>query len=301
MAQRKLHADEVSIDISLVRRLLETQHPTLARLRIQPIPLRSTGTVNAVYRLGRDLCVRLPRMAAAVDELEKELNWLPRLASHLSLEIPEPVAVGRPQGDEYPWPWAVYRWIDGKPFARTAVTDERQAAQDLAAFVAQLRRLDPAGGPPSGRPPLSELDAVTREAIDAPVAIPDREAVRQAWTTALLAPRWDGEPVWHHGDLLPPNVLIRDGRLAAILDFGSVGIGDPALDLVPAWSLFGPDGRKVFRQTLGGDGGLWSRARGYALHQALLIIPYYSKSHPAFVTMARRTIREVLSDHTTCD
>ena len=152
------------------------------------------------------------------------------------------------------------------------------------------------GAPRGGRKPLIELDEETRSAIESSHGLIDTDRVSAAWARSLEATPWNGEPVWIHGDLLKPNLLVQDGRLCAVIDFGGVGIGDPAADVVPAWSVFNSMGREIFRQALDVDDNTWSRARGYALHQALMIIPYYSETNPEFVTMAQRTVNEVLAD-----
>jgi aminoglycoside phosphotransferase (APT) family kinase protein len=293
MSAQKMHADEVDIDAELVQALVSSQFPELAGRSISPV--QSTGTVNAIYRLGSDLYARLPRVPAWARDLNNELHWLPVLAPQLSLQIPEPVAAGQPASG-YPFPWAVYRWIDGQPYADELVDDERRAANDLAQFVAELRRIEPIAGPRGGRDPLREVDAMTRTALESSHQEIDSVAAVTAWEDALEAPVWTGRPVWIHSDLLRPNLLVRDGRLCAIIDFGGVGVGDPAMDVIAAWSVFGPTGRAVFRAALDVDDGTWSRARGYALHQASMIIPYYRVSNPGFVSMAKRTIEQVLSD-----
>lgn len=293
MADHKMHEGEVDIDAYLVRQLLLTQFPYYCDMPVMLVP--STGTVNMIYRLGNELCIRLPRMQMWADDLVKELDWLPKLARRLPLAIPEPVERGQP-GCGYPFAWAIYRWIEGETFASDLVVDEHQAATDLALFVAALQRSDPSGAPPSGRRPLAELDGVTRTAIDSTQGVWDPERIRTVWEKSLLAPEWDGKPVWIHCDLLPANLLIDKMRLRAVIDFGAAGVGDPAQDLTPAWSVFGNTGRHVFRAVLDVDEGTWARARGYALHQALLIVPYYSVTNPEFAAMAMRTVNQVLSD-----
>jgi aminoglycoside phosphotransferase (APT) family kinase protein len=289
----KMHAGEVTIDEALVKRLIAAQFPQLADLPIRAV--QSTGTVNAIYRLGDQLCARLPRMPSWVQDLQKELDWLPKLAPSLSLRVPEPVAQGQPASD-YPFPWAIYRWIDGQPYSDELIHDERQAAADLAQFLVELRRSDPHGAPRGGRRPLRELDVATRVAIEASRGVIDSDAAAAAWASALEAPIWDGAPVWIHTDLLRPNLLVDRGRLRAVIDFGGVGVGDAAADVIAAWSVFGQSGRAVFRAALNVDDGTWNRARGYALHQAALIIPYYAETNPGFVLIAKRTVQEVLAD-----
>jgi aminoglycoside phosphotransferase (APT) family kinase protein len=293
----KMHDGEVDIDADLVRRLLAAQFPHLSDLPIREV--RSTGTVNALYRLGDHLCARLPRVRRWARDLEREWRWLPQLAPHLSLRVPEPVGKGHPTGS-YPCTWAIYRWLDGQPYSDELVDDEHQAGRDLAQFVVELRRIAPAAGAPAGgRKPLRDLDAATRAAMESARDVIDRDAATAAWDRALQAPAWNGTPVWIHTDLLRPNLLVRDGRLSAVIDFGSVGVGDPAADVIAAWSVFGPTGRDVFRDALDVDDGTWNRARGYALHQAALIIPYYAHTNPGFVAPAKRTVEEILADSPT--
>jgi aminoglycoside phosphotransferase (APT) family kinase protein len=288
-----MHEDEVEINAQLLHRLLLTQIPDLSDLPVTE--LRSMGTVNAIYRLGDELCVRLPRVQAWADDLLKELEWLPKLDRHLPLSIPEPVAKGDP-GSGYPFSWAVYRWIEGQIFTSGKIGDERQAAADLGAFVAELRRFDSSFAPRSGRRPLAQLDEATRTAIESLIGIVDTEEAMSAWELSLGAPPWDGNRVWIHCDLLPPNLLVEKEKLTAVIDFGAAGVGDPAQDVTPAWSVFGRSGREAFRNALAVDDPTWVRARGYALHQAALIIPYYSETNPEFVAMAKRTVERVLDD-----
>ena len=290
----KMHDEEVDIDAGVVRRLVAAQFPRLAGLEIREVP--STGTVNAIYRLGDQLYARLPRLPRYVRSLEREWRWLPVLAPGLTLRVPEPVALGQPT-DEYPFTWVIYRWIDGQPYADQLIDDERQAAADLARFVAELRQITPAADAPAGgRRPLARLDAGTRTSIAASACAIDIPAALAAWESALQAPVWDGQPVWIHADLLRPNLLAAGGRIRAVIDFGSVGVGDPATDVIPAWAVFGPAGRAAFRDALGIDNGTWHRARGIALHQAAALIPYYSVSNPAFAALGQRTVEQVIAD-----
>jgi aminoglycoside phosphotransferase (APT) family kinase protein len=290
----KMHDGEVDIDARVVRRLVAAQFPRLRDLPVRAV--RSTGTVNAIYRLGDRLCARLPRMREWEADLEREWRWLPRLAPHLTLRVPEPVERGRPD-DTYPFAWAIFGWIEGRPYADDLVADERRAAMDLARFVRELRGIEAGDGVPrGGRRPLGDLDAATRAAIAGSGGVVDAEAAMAAWERALEAPAWDGAPVWIHTDLLRPNLLVGGGRLRAVIDFGGMGAGDPAADVVPAWSVFGAAGRAVYREALAVDDGTWERARGYALHQAAMIIPYYTETNPGFVELARRTIEHILDD-----
>ena len=290
----RMHEDELAVDAALVRRLLAAQLPSLAS---RPLREVGRGTVNVMFRLGDDLAVRLPRTAAWAGDLDREREWLPRLRDHLPLAIPEPVASGRP-ADGYPLPWAVYRWIDGVPYDDATVTAEVAAAVELAGFVLALRDLEVTSDAPlTGRRPLGELDASTRTAIAHAGDLLDGPAVLAAWERALAAPRFEGARVWIHTDLLRPNLLVSGGRLVAVLDFGNVGVGDPAADVVAAWAVFGAAGRARYRELLGVDDATWERARGYALTQAALIVPYYRETNPRFTDMALRTLREVVADN----
>ena len=291
-----MHADEVATDASLVRRLLATQLPQWADLAIERVP--SAGTDNAIYRLGDDMAVRLPRIRSAIGQVEREQRWLPRLAPHLPLEIPTQIAMGIP-GEGYPWTWAVYRWLEGDNATRDRIADLGQAAMDLARFIAALQRIDPTGGPREGRSrgvPLAERDGPTRDAIAALHGLVDTDAVTSAWEEALRAPAWPGPGVWLHGDLNEGNMLARAGRLSAVVDFGTMAIGDPACDLMVAWTLLSDDARDVFREALRFDDATWVRGRGWALSWALIVLPYYRETNPALCRIAHYTIREVLAD-----
>jgi len=290
----KMHDGEITIDADLVGRLVAEQFPQLSDLPICRV--QSTGTVNAIYRIGDHLYARLPRMQKWAQDLDTELLWLPILAPGLSLPVPEPVGKGQPSSS-YPCPWAIYGWIEGLPYADELIDDEGQAAKDLAQFVGELVRTDHVvGAPLAGRKPLRELDAVTRAAIESARGVINSDAATDAWELALDAPVWTGTPVWIHTDLLRPNLLVQEGRLDAVIDFGGVGVGDPAADVIAAWSVFSRTGRGVFRGALDVDDGTWNRARGFALHQAAMIIPYYAETNPEFVALAKRTVEEVLAD-----
>ena len=294
-----MHEGQLEIDDELVAGLLADQFPDLAGLPISRVS--STGTVNALFRVGDDHYVRLPLMAHYSDDVDRELRWLPELAPRLPLRIPRPVAAGRPT-TTFPFRWAVYEWLEGRPYADDAVIDEAAAACDLAEFVIALRRIEvPADAPPAGRRPLRELDEGTRQTIIDSAPEIDSPAALQVWEAALELPPFDGERLWIHSDLLRPNVLVHDGRLSAVIDFGTAGVGDPAFDLIAAWAIFGPAGRAAYRESLRPNENDWARARAYALHQAATIIPYYRTTNPGFVTLAVRTIEQILlDDQPTC-
>ncbi len=294
MTIQRLHEDEVHIDVELVRRLLSAQFDHWSQRTLSFVS--SSGTVNVIYRLGDDLCVRLPRLPQYSADLEKELEWLPALAPELSLETPEPVARGEPSPD-YPFTWAIYGWLQGITVDPQRAKEIPRIHEPLAQFVAELRQIDVSGAPRSRRDfSMKVRDVSAGEAIESLGENVDADAVTSAWEAALEAPEWDGIPVWTHGDLLPPNLLVKADRLSAAIDFGNMGDGDPAVDVVAAWSVLDDEGRTLFRSILDVDDATWDRARGFALHQALLIIPYYRETHPDFVAMAIRTVEEILND-----
>ncbi|HUB23113.1 MAG TPA: phosphotransferase [Streptosporangiaceae bacterium] len=189
--RKKMHDGEAEIDVGLVGRLVAGQFPDLAGLPVREVA--STGTVNAIYRLGDELCARLPRVPRYARDLEREWRWLPELAPALTLRVPEPVAVGQPTA-EFPLTWVIYRWIDGRPYADQLIDDEGQAAADLARFVTELRQLAlPADAPAGGRRPLAELDAETRTSIAAAAGVIDAPAALGAWRFSRQAPVWNGQ------------------------------------------------------------------------------------------------------------
>ncbi len=297
----RLHADEFPIDAALVRRLLAAQFPQWAAL---PLALVDPGgTDNVIFRLGEAMSVRLPRRPSAArdDKFDKERDWLPRLAPHLPLAVPETLATGAPDED-YPCRWAVHRWVPGEPAERDRIGDPHWAARDLAAFVVAMRGIDATGGPPPGEHnshrgvPLRLRDAAMRRAIAASTSLVDVDAVTAAWDAALRVPEWHGAPAWFHGDLLPGNVLAQGGRITGVIDFGCLGTGDPACDLLPAWTVLPPEARTTFRATVEVDDDTWARGRGWALSWAMIALPYYIDSLPAFAALARRTVDEVLAD-----
>jgi aminoglycoside phosphotransferase (APT) family kinase protein len=299
-----MHADEVATDVSLVNRLLAAQFPHWADLPIEPVP--SPGTDNAIYRLGEDMAVRLPRVRGvrgATGKLEKECRWLPRLAPLLPLAIPVPLAIGKP-GEGYPFTWSVYPWLKGETANVERIDDLGEAAADLAQFVAALQRVDAADGPPPGEHnsfrgvPLATRAESTRAAITSLGGTIDVAAVTAAWEAALLAPEWRRAAVWIHGDLDSRNLLVEQGRLSAVIDFGCLGVGDPACDVMVAWKILSADTRDIFRAALSVDEATWARARGWALSQALIALSYYTlETNPALIREARQWMADVLADH----
>jgi aminoglycoside phosphotransferase (APT) family kinase protein len=291
-----MHLDELEVTEPLVRRLIDEQFP---QWRDLPLRAVSWGTVNTVYRLGADLCVRVPRRAEWAAALEQEVRWLPVLAPSLPVPIPEPVASGAPS-HEYPVAWAVYTWLDGTPMLEAQHVDQAAIAEELAAFVAAMQRIDVPPDPPASNRsvPLAVLEAPVRASIPrlAPDGI-DLVEVTKVWEQTLAAPSWSGTPVWLHGDLMPTNLLVRgDGGLAGVLDFGVCTAGDPACESLLAWMTLTSSSRACYRELVGVDDAAWARARGWALAFAVLAAPYYRRTFPAFAGVARTAIAEVLGE-----
>ncbi len=291
-----MHADEVESDVALVRRLLVRQFPLWADLAIERVD--SYGTDHDIYRLGEHLAARLPRIGWATEQAAKEARWLPVLAPHLPLAVPVQLAIGRP-AEGYPFDWSVYEWLPGKNASGT-IDDMDQAAVDLAAFLTALRQVDTTGAHPRPRQgrggPLAESDEQVRRSIATLGDRIDGDAVLHSWEESLNAPPGDGEEVWVHGDLLPGNLLVAEGRLSAVIDFGCLNVGDPACDLLPAWNLFTGGSRRRFRSELGVDEASWLRGRGWALCQAVSALPYYWDTNPGMIRQAARALTHVLED-----
>lgn len=288
-----LHADELPVDLSLVRRLVGRQLPEYADLDLRA--LSSSGSSNGLFRLGPELLVRLPRQPGGSATIAKEARWLPLVASALAVPVPQVVAVGEPE-DGYPEQWSVTTWLDGAPasVARPEADElpRRALAEDLAALVTGLRALpvtEDAQDDPALRwyrgEPLRALDEDLHEALAGCRRIEgldlDLDAVLRVWRLALEAEQ-DTPPAqrWYHGDLLAENLLVGDGRLAGVLDFGGLAVGDPTVDLVVAWEVLDADSRQLFRQLVGADDATWLRAAGWALFVAVITLPYYWRTMP---------------------
>ena len=293
----------------LAARLVAAQFPQWADLPVTPVEL--DGWDNTTFRLGDDLSVRLPSAEAYVAQVEKEHRWLPVLASQVPLRIPEPLAKGAP-GCGFSRPWSVYRWLPGEHATVERVADLTRFATDLVDFLAALYEVDSAGGPAPGEHnffrggPLTVYDRDAREAISALGGEIDTDAATEVWEAALLA-TWDGPPVWIHGDVTAANLLVVEGRLSAVIDFGCSAVGDPACDVVIAWTFFFGDSRAAFRDRLRLDDRTWARGRGWALWKAAITLAKTLGANGAQAETAaarfgwrlgaRDVIQEVLADH----
>ncbi|MER9355234.1 aminoglycoside phosphotransferase family protein [Mesorhizobium sp. M0514] len=287
-----------TIHTDLVRRLVNAQFPQWRHLPVSPVAFG--GWDNRTFHLGNDMTLRLPSAAPYALQVEKEHRWVPTLAPLLPLPIPVPLAMGEP-GEDYPWQWSVYRWIDGETAKTAEIADRRQFAVDLAKFLIALRRIDPAGGPPAGQHnffrggSLSVYDNQTREALQALEGQIDTQAATAVWDAALAA-TWQGSPVWFHGDVAWGNLLVQNGRLSAIIDFGTSGIGDPSCDLAIAWTFFQGESREAFRAAIDVDEATWARGRGWTLWKALITVAGHD-ANQAEAERSRRVIDDVLADH----
>ncbi|MEU6846750.1 aminoglycoside phosphotransferase family protein [Streptomyces sp. NPDC046716] len=281
------------IDTALVRDLLDRQFPQWSGLALTPVV--PGGSDHVIHRLGDELAVRLPRHSGAIGQAEKERDRLPGLAPRLPLAVPVPVAVGRP-GLGYPWPWAVTRWLGGEVATVEGLGDSVETARELAAFLRALQAVDPhRAGPAEVRETLADRDAATRAAIARAADAFDAGATTALWDAALAAPAWPGPPVLCHGDFHTGNLLTTDGRLSAVIDFGSLGAGDPAVDLMIAFTLLSPRCATVFRAALGVDDATWLRGRGWALTSGLIAYTAYAAESPRIAEATTRQIRAALA------
>jgi aminoglycoside phosphotransferase (APT) family kinase protein len=293
--------DKADIDISLVSRLVAAQLPQWAEYPIRPVEF--SGWDNRTFHLGEHMTVRLPSAAAYAQQVEKEHRWLPRLAPLLPLPIPVPLAMGVP-ADGYPWHWSVYQWLPGQNAAIERIADLRQFAINLAGFLTALQLIDTTDGPEPGLHnffrggPLSTYDTETRQAIAALDGVIDPKSVTAVWQAALDA-QWSNSPVWLHGDVSAGNLLVEEGRLSAVIDFGCSAVGDPACDLSIAWTLFQGDSREAFCAALSAgsaDSGTWARGRGWTLWKAL-ITAWKAPERSLERSKSLQIVDEVLSDH----
>lgn len=291
-------AAEVDIDEALVRVLLRAQHPDLAD---RPLTLVAAGWDNVVYRLGDDLSIRLPRRAIAAELVANELRWLPTLAAQLPLPIAEPLRAGEPQPDDgYPFPWSVCRWIVGRVALETPLDDLAAAATALGRFLAALHRPSPPDAPVSpfrGIPLAGRHDRLVANLSELGDLV-DGTRLRAIWDDVSTGPAWPHPPTWVHGDVHPGNLVVADGRLAGVVDFGDLTAGDPATDLSVAWMLFPAALRPAFRAAAGErrpvDDDTWARAEAWALALGVVILAN-SADAPAFAALGRRTIDAVLA------
>lgn len=285
-----------SIDVELVAALIREQAPHWSALPVRPVP--DGGWSNRTFRLGDDLVVRLPSAERYVSQVEKEWRWLPRLAPLLPLPIPAPRFLGRP-GHGYPWPWSVLDWIAGAAPDDAATRGDAALAHELAAFLRVMHGLAPVDGPSAGAHNFhrgGDLRVYDGEALAAFAALtPSRAASANLVWKEALASSWSRPPVWLHGDVSAGNLVLRDGRLAAVIDFGNAAVGDPACDLVAAWTLFDGAARQAFAAGLPHDRQTWSRARGWALWKAAITVAGHDPNQRHLI-VAERVLADLLAE-----
>ncbi|MDQ0030455.1 aminoglycoside phosphotransferase family protein [Arthrobacter bambusae] len=288
---------EQDVTAGLVRTLLKEQLPGLSDL---PLELVANGWDNVIYRLGKEWAVRLPRREAAAQLILHEQQYLPAYATRSPVPLPGPVHSGQPSAD-YPWPWSVTPWLEGLDAGLVSQESRNAAAEDLAAFLIAIHV------PAAPGAPVNPVRGVRLEARSAAVIdrlgdssrYPQAVRLRTLWTQACLAPPWSRPGVWLHGDLHPGNVLLGpDGRLAAVVDFGDLGAGDPAVDLAVAWLMFDDGGRRRFKAGFGRavDAATWARARGWALVLATAMLSF-SDDNPVMARIGRFGVEQLLSEH----
>ncbi|MGW2892263.1 aminoglycoside phosphotransferase family protein [Streptomyces griseoruber] len=288
----------VTISAEQAGRLVAEQFPQWAALPVTSV--ENGGWDNRTFHLGDNMLLRLPSAEEYALAVEKEHRWLPELAPALPLSIPVPLAKGSP-GATYPFTWSVYGWIDGTPATFESVVDPIRFAEELANFVAALQSIDASEGPQPGKhnwfrgATLRTYEAQALGALDELRGHIDVARVRELWAQAIEA-QWDGADVWFHGDLAQGNLLLEDGQLAAVIDFGTCGVGDPSCDLAIAWTLLSAGGRGLFRKRLGVDDATWARGRGWALWKTLVSCANSLGEDGADARNARRVLSEILAD-----
>ena len=292
--RRTVPPAEVVVDARLARRLLRAQHPDLAGLPLRRI---GTGWDNVVFRLGSDLCVRMPRRELGAQLIATEARWLPSLATGLPLQVPTPLRTGEP-GEGYPWHWTVCTYVPGRPLGAQSLRGDvgLRAAEDLARFLTALHLPAPAGAPanPYRGVPLGQRDDSVAPAL-AECEDMVRPRLEQVWWRAVAAPGFAGRPSWLHGDLHSLNVLVDRGRVTGVIDFGDMCAGDPATDVSVAWLVLDRDARALFRRRAAVDHATWQRARGWALFFGLMFAQH-SVDAPVNASIGRRVLQQVLVD-----
>lgn len=299
MTGTQIAHEPIKIDDSLIRRLITKQFPQWEDLLIKPVA--NQGWDNRTFHLGEHMLVRMPSGLDYSLQVEKEQQWLPKLAPLLPLPIPAPLAIGMPDA-EYPWKWSINAFLPGSTASNTRIANLNDFANDLAQFLSALHRIDTKGGPLAGPHSfyrggsLTTYDAETRQALSTLKDKIDIDTATRVWETAL-ATTWDQPPVWVHGDISTGNLLVQEGRLSGVIDFGQLAVGDPACDLAIAWTLFQGESREVFRKLLPLDAGTWARGRAWTLWKFMIVAAGLTEWNAAEASKPWHIIDEVLSDH----
>jgi aminoglycoside phosphotransferase (APT) family kinase protein len=287
-----------NINVDLVVKLINKQFPEWSDLDIHPV--KFSGNDNRTFHLGEQMSVRLPSSAAYASQVEKEQKWLPILAEEISIPISTPIAKGNPI-EEYPWPWSIYKWLEGETLSHKNINDINQFARDLGIFLTELQSISTSGGPLAGKHnffrggSISVYDEETRHSIENNKDTFNEHLLNEMWDLALSS-KWDAEPVWVHGDLAPGNILVKSGKLCSVIDFGILGVGDPSCDAAMAWTFFDNDSRKIFKNALNLDEGTWNRARGWALWKALITYNGNKNSNKIIAKESYNIINIIVND-----
>ena len=289
----------IDINVNLVQNLIKEQFPELSNLEIKPV--KNDGHDNRTFHLGENMSVRLPSRDWYVPQVEKEHKWLPFLSKHLSLPISIPLAQGKPNKD-YPYPWSIYKWLKGETVNNENIVDQNEFAKDLGGFLAEFQSIDASRGPIAGihnfyrGGDLAVYDEQSINAIENNIEIFNEHLLKEIWGLSLDS-KWDSEPVWLHGDIAPGNILVNDGKLCAVIDFGVLGVGDPSCDAAMVWTFFNSSSREVFKQALKMDEETWSRARGWALWKALITYDGNKNYNKIMAEESLRIINIIIDDY----
>jgi aminoglycoside phosphotransferase (APT) family kinase protein len=291
-----MHEEQVDVTVGIVAGLVAEQFPQWRDLPVRAV--RSHGTVNALFRLGEEVVLRFPLRASPArrNELLAEQANSRRFAAYVPVAVPEPLGLGAP-GPGYPGAWAAYGWIAGS--TAEAADGVERLGRELAGFVRAVRGVDAGGRSWNGQGRGGPLDAYenwVRHSLARSAGMVDTERLGRLWEQCRDVPRGGTADVWLHADLMPGNLLLRDGRLAAVIDWGTAGVGDPAVDLMPAWNLLDRGGRAAYRKILGTDEATWERGRGWTILQGIGALWYYAETNPVMAETARRTLTAVLAD-----
>lgn len=291
---------KIDITEDLVKKLIEEQFPQYAHLPIKVVPLQ--GWDNRTFRLGEEMLVRLPSAESYVRQVEKEHKWLPILSSYLSLPIPDPIALGKPS-KAYPWKWSIYKWLEGKSANSVEMGEEtlQNIAVQLAHFLNKLHQFAPTDAPTPGlhncwrAAHTSVYDSDTRALIKNLNHLIDSKKATSLWKKAISS-KWNKDPVWVHGDVASGNILVKDNNLSAVIDFGCIGVGDPACDLTIAWTFFKNKSREIFKKAIDLDSNTWVRARGWALWKALYELSVLKDQSSSEALVQIQIIKDVLEE-----
>jgi aminoglycoside phosphotransferase (APT) family kinase protein len=288
-----------NINVDLVVKLINEQFPEWSDLDIKPV--KFSGNDNRTFHLGDHMSVRLPSAESYVPQVEKEQIWLPVLAKELTLPVSKPLTKGDPSKD-YPWPWSINKWLEGETLTQKNISDLNQFARDLGTFLIELQSIDASGGPLAGKHnffrggTIAVYDEESRYAIENNKDTFNEHLLKEIWELALDS-KWNSDPVWVHGDIAPGNLLVKAGRLCAVIDFGILGVGDPSCDAAMAWTFFDDNSRKIFKNVLNMDEETWNRARGWALWKALITYNDNKNNNKAIAEESCKIINRIVNNY----